>query len=75
MRKTAIVLAAAAGVMFIGAPRQAQANVERGSAALGHTTGDFTPVERAACGGRWGAHCPPGRNWICRHGSCWCAPC
>ncbi len=75
MRKSAILLAAMTSFMFIGAPWQAQANMERGSAALGHATGNFTPVERAACGGHWGSHCPPGRHWVCNHWHCWCAPC
>ncbi len=74
MRKTAIMLAAMA-LMVTGAPWQAKANVERGSAALTHTTGNFTPVEQAACGGHWGRHCPPGRHWVCNHYHCWCAPC
>ena len=35
------------------------------------------PVQPAACGGRWGPHCPPGRHWVCGpYGyRCWCAPC
>jgi hypothetical protein len=74
MRKIATVLAAAA-LMVAGASWQAQANMERGPAALSHATGNFTPIEKAACGGRYGAHCPPGRHWVCGPHRCWCAPC
>ncbi len=36
-----------------------------------------SPIEPAACRGRPGPHCPPGRHWVCgRYGyRCWCAPC
>ena len=36
-----------------------------------------SPVQPAACGGRYGEHCPPGYTWRCGpYGQrCWCGPC
>jgi len=76
MRRTAIVLAASTALMFGGSLiGQAQAQMERGSAALSETAKDYTPIAKAACGGHWGRHCPPGYHWVCGRWKCWCAPC
>ncbi len=74
MRKLAITLTMAVAVLFAGLLTwKAEAQTwKRGAAAL--AAQNYTPIEKAACGGG-GPHCPPGRTWVCRGGSCWCAPC
>ena len=70
MRKTTMILAAAAAMLIAGS-LASQAQTSRGAAALKN----FTPsVTLAACGGA-GRFCPPGRTRVCRNGHCWCAPC
>ena len=60
MRRIAITLAASAGLMFGSALTwQAQAQMERGPAALAGAAQNFTPIEKAACGPHWGRWCGP----------------
>ena len=76
MRRLAITLAASAALMVgAAAPWQAQAQLERGPAALVDKAQNFTPIEKAACGPHAGAHCGPYHHWVCGPHHCWCAPC
>ena len=55
MRRKVIVLAAMAALMSgVGAPWHAQAQIERGPAALAGAAQNYTPIEKAACGPRQG---------------------
>jgi hypothetical protein len=54
---------------------QAQAASSNGAANISNAARNFTPIQRAACGGRWGPYCPPGRTRVCGPFRCWCAPC
>jgi hypothetical protein len=69
--------AIAATILLAGLAVAAQAQTWRGSADLNGAAQNFTPIHKAACGGRWGPRCPPGRHWVCgpRGWRCWCAPC
>jgi hypothetical protein len=74
MRKLSTVIAAT--LLFAGVAFTAQAQTWRGSADLNGAAQNFTPIAKAACGGRWGRWCPPGRHRVCGpRGRCWCAPC
>jgi hypothetical protein len=75
MRKLSTAIAAT--ILLAGLAAGAQAQTWRGSAQLNGAAQNFTPIEKAACGGRWGPRCPPGRHWVCgpRGWRCWCAPC
>ncbi len=76
MRRIAIMLAASTALMFSAAPTwQAQAQTERGPAALADTPQNFTPIEKAACGHHWGRYCGPYHHRVCNRYRCWCAPC
>jgi hypothetical protein len=76
MRRIAIMLAASTALMFGAAPAwQAQAQIERGPAALSDTARNFTPIEKAACGPHWGRWCGPWHHRVCGRYHCWCAPC
>ena len=75
MRRMAIMLAATATLMFSAVPWQAQAQIERGPAALADTAQNFTPIEKAACGPHWGRFCRPWHHRVCNRWHCWCAPC
>ena len=76
MRRIAIMLAASAALMVGGAPAwQAQAQMERGPAALCDVAKNFTPIEKAACGPRRGEWCGPWHHRVCNRWRCWCAPC
>jgi len=66
MRKLLIALVATAAVAG------ATATVWQAQAA---SFQDPTPLQRAACGGRWGPWCPPGRTRVCNPWHCWCAVC
>jgi hypothetical protein len=76
MRRLTIVTTLAAtalvtGLLTLSADAQTW---RRGAVAVDAASKNFTPIEKAACGGG-GPHCPPGRTWVCRGGTCWCAPC
>ena len=58
MRKLSTVIAAT--LLFAGVAFTAQAQTWRGSADLNGAAQNFTPITKAACGGRWGPRCPPG---------------
>ena len=74
MRKLSIAIAAT--MLLAGLAATAQAQTWRGSAALPGAAQNFTPIQKAACGGRWGPRCPPGRHWWCGpRGWCRCVPC
>ena len=76
MRRIAITLAASAALMVGGALTwQAQAQMERGPAALAGAAQNFTPIEKAACGPHWGRFCGPYHHRVCGRYHCWCAPC
>ena len=76
MRRLAITLAASAALMAAAVtPWQAQAQIERGPAALAGQAQNFTPVEKAACGPHWGRWCGPWHHRVCGRYRCWCAPC
>jgi hypothetical protein len=38
--------------------------------------GPYSPIHKAACGGR-DVHCGPGSHWVCgpEGRRCWCTPC
>jgi hypothetical protein len=70
-------LAAAVGILLAGSLAwTADAQTWRGAASIPSAAQNFTPIEKAACGGR-GPHCRWGRHWVCgpRGLRCWCAPC
>jgi hypothetical protein len=76
MRRTAIMLAATMALTVGGSSTwQAQAQIERGPAALADTAQNFTPIETAACGPHWGRFCGPWHHRVCGRYHCWCAPC
>jgi hypothetical protein len=76
MRRVAIALAGAAALMIGGAlVSDANAQIERGPAALAAPAHNFTPVEKAACGPHWGRFCGPWHHRVCGRYRCWCAPC
>ncbi len=76
MRRKVIVLAAMAALMSgVGAPWHAQAQIERGPAALAGAAQNYTPIEKAACGPHWGRFCGPWHHRVCGRYHCWCAPC
>jgi hypothetical protein len=76
MRRKVIVLAALAALMSgVVAPWQAQAQIERGPAALAGAAQNYTPIEKAACGPHWGRFCGPWHHRVCGRYHCWCVPC
>ena len=76
MRRKVIVLAAMAALMSgVWAPWHAQAQIERGPAALAGAAQNYTPIEKAACGPHWGRFCGPWHHRVCGRYHCWCAPC
>ena len=76
MRRVAIALASAAALMIGGAVISgADAQIERGPAALPGQAQNFTPIEKAACGPHWGRFCGPFHHRVCGRWHCWCAPC
>ena len=75
MRKLSTAIVATI-LLLAGLAFTAQAQTWRGSTGLQGAAQNFTPIQRAACGGRWGPWCPPGRHRVCGpRGRCWCAPC
>ena len=70
MGKLTVILAAAVAMMFAGLMVGKSAAMP----AVGEMTKSHSIVQKAACGG-WGAHCRPGRHWVCGRRHCWCAPC
>jgi hypothetical protein len=75
MRRKVIMLASAAALTIVGLMSGADAQIERGPAALAGQAQNFTPVERAACGPHWGRFCGPFHHRVCGRWHCWCAPC
>jgi hypothetical protein len=59
------------GMMAIAANAQTQAP---GAAGIQAQIKNYTPIEKAACGG-WGPYCPPGTTRRCGPYRCWCAAC
>ena len=76
MGKLAITLAAAAlmlGSLTFAATAQTQ---QPGASSIHGLAQNATPiVKQAACNGRWGPWCPPGRHRVCGPYRCWCAAC
>ena len=74
MRKLTMTLAAAVFVLGPMAVASAQTQAP-GALGLHAQAQNATLIQKAACGGVWGRHCPPGRHWVCGPYRCWCAPC
>jgi len=76
MRKLMIALTLAAFALLTGLfTWKADAQTwRRAAVAINAASQNYTPIEKAACRGG-GPHCPPGSTWVCRGGTCWCAPC
>lgn len=53
----------------------ADAQTTRGAAAIKVQTQSYPPVERAACGPRFGRWCGPWHHRVCGRFRCWCAHC
>jgi hypothetical protein len=72
MGRLPILVAAIIAVVVVGSlPWNVEAQTLGGAASIKAATQNFTPIERAACGG-WGRHCGPGwfwrfgrRGWAC----------
>ena len=75
MRRKVMMLAGAAALMFGALVPSADAQIERGPAALAGQAQNFTPIEKAACGPNWGRFCGPWHHRVCGRWRCWCAPC
>jgi hypothetical protein len=75
MRRKVIMLAGAAALTIGALVSGADAQIERGPAALAAQAQNFTPVEKAACGPHWGRFCGPFHHRVCGRWRCWCAPC
>ena len=76
MRRVGIALAGTAALMIGTALISgANAQIERGPAALSGRAQNFTPIEKAACGPHWGRFCGPFHHRVCGRWHCWCAPC
>ena len=74
MRKFATTLAASLVVLGAMALVANAEGLQNGASAIHGLAKNATPIVKAACFG-FGAHCPPGRRWVCGPGRCWCAPC
>jgi hypothetical protein len=76
MRKLSVAFAAAAAILLVSSLAwKADAQTSRGAANIPAQSQDFTPIEKAACGGP-GPYCPTGLIRRCGPlGRCWCAPC
>lgn len=76
MRMLTIAIMATAVLALSATAWNAQAQTWRGSADVKGAAQNFTPIHKAACGGRFGRHCGPGRHWWCGpRGYCRCVPC
>jgi hypothetical protein len=75
MRRKVIILAGVAALAVAALMPGANAQIERGAAALADQVQNFTPVEKAACGPHWGRFCGPFHHRVCGRWHCWCAPC
>ena len=76
MRNLPMALAIAAAMLFAASPAsKTDAALWHGPAKIA-PTGQFSPIQPAACGGR-DVHCPSGSHWVCgpEGQRCWCAPC
>jgi len=75
MRKLSVAFIAAAAILFVSSLAwKADAQTSRGAANIPAQSQNFTPVQRAACGGP-GPYCPAGLVRRCGPRGCWCAPC
>ena len=59
MRRKVIMLAGATALTIGAVISGADAQIERGPAALSAQAQNFTPIEKAACGPHWGRFCGP----------------
>jgi hypothetical protein len=76
MRRLLVTLAAISAILLAGSlPGKVDAQTSRGAATLPAQTQNFTPIEKAACGPRWGRWCGPYHHRVCGPRRCWCAPC
>ena len=77
MRKLIVaVLAIAAIVLASSFAFKADAQTSRGALVLPGQAQNFSPIEKAACGPRWGRWCGPFHRRVCGpRGHCWCAHC
>jgi hypothetical protein len=73
MGKLAVTVAAA--VLVLGSIALSASAQTQGASSLNAQAQNATMIHRAACDGRWGPRCPPGRHRVCGPGRCWCAPC
>ena len=77
MHRLAIAVGVAAAMMML-AFSLASSGYAAAGAGIGKLTlpAPYSKAEPAACRGP-GAHCPPGRHWVCGPDGhrCWCAPC
>lgn len=74
MRKMTVAVAAAAATIVLAGSLIGRAEAI-GPVAIHAGTQHSTLIEKAACGGRWGRWCRPGRHRVCGPRHCWCAPC
>jgi hypothetical protein len=77
MRNLAITISAIAAIFVAGSfAWKADAATWMEKARTRAAAENYTPIQNAACGGRWGPYCPPGSYRRCGpNGYCWCAPC
>ena len=75
MRKLSVAFTAAAAILLVGSLAwKAEAQTSRGATNIPAQSQNFTPIQRAACGGP-GPYCPAGFIRRCGPHRCWCAPC
>jgi hypothetical protein len=74
MYRLGIAFAMAAALLISGLLSW-KAEATTGAGALAGMVKHYSLIQKAACGGVWGKHCPPGYVWTCRPGRCWCAKC
>lgn len=74
MRQLTVALAAAMALLVAGS-MMADAQTTRGAFSIPKEAKNFTPIEKAACGPRFGRWCGPYHRRVCRFGRCWCAHC
>jgi len=76
MRSLSIAIAIIAVIVLAAAPASKTDAAIWQAIGAAAPTADTGPVQPAACRGP-GAHCPPGRHWVCGPAGqrCWCQPC
>jgi hypothetical protein len=75
MRKLPSIVAAVVAILLVsGSAWKADAATIIGSTALPTAAKNFSPIQKAACGG-YGRYCGPGYVRTCGPYRCWCRPC